>query len=148
MAASCFQRVVLHKTHPFCLPCKSPTGTRLLQQRPPQGSFQQLHTGVEYPGSSRRSQLRTRVRDSQLSFHPDRPLSDSGSVPMSSDIQVIFDQHCDPRVGKIKSVQDMRKILDKQVRKILTEKLFPNYIREYNDHTLSKDDVTRILWGD
>ena len=79
------QRVVLHKTHPFCSPCKSPTGTRLLQQRPPEGSFQQLHTGVEYPGSSRRSQLRTRVRGSQLSFHSDRPLSDSGSVPMSSD---------------------------------------------------------------
>jgi len=64
-AGDCFQRVVLHKTHPFCLPCKSPTGTRLLQQRPSWGPHGPS-SGVEYPGSSMRSQLQTRVRGSQL----------------------------------------------------------------------------------
>ena len=85
MPAGCFQRVVLHKPHPSSSACRSPTGAWFLQQRPPEGSFQQIHTGVEYPGSSRRSQFRTRVRDSQLSFLSSKPLSDSGSVSISSE---------------------------------------------------------------
>ena len=73
---------------PRPLSLKATTGTRLLQQRPPEGSLPQIDTGVEYPGVSRKSQLRAPVRDSQLFFLSSKPLFDSGTVPVSSDINL------------------------------------------------------------